>query len=309
MWPSMVQASPSTVRASMRTLVKPSISSSIGVNDSQVDRDFEALKSTSEGMPNMEKEMDMLAKWLEDDSDDEKLGNSGPVERASKAVSGADDPWATGGRDSPSSNANSTAKHDTHSRKEGFDDDFTDFISAPAASTQQQRRTHNIVPSSASPSETFKWDSDLDDDDDLLPPLSEIQAASARIFFNSSSYDPSNFTRLPDSPSDLIPPQLQSTHEDGPSTPQQEQNQDQVRAHGQGRNLEEATINPDSDSSSPMTFETPASSFDLSRVLSALEGMKDEVAQIEDEGERRRAAARVALGLVYGLEGNTMGSG
>lgn len=42
--------------------------------------------------------------------------------------------------------------------------------------------------------------------------------------------------------------------------------------------------------------------FDLSRVLSALEGMKAEIAGMEDDGERRRAAAKVALGLVYGLE-------
>ena len=41
--------------------------------------------------------------------------------------------------------------------------------------------------------------------------------------------------------------------------------------------------------------------FDLSRVFSALQGMKDEIAGMEDEDERRRAAARVALGLVYGL--------
>ncbi|KAJ7505247.1 hypothetical protein B0H11DRAFT_1904641 [Mycena galericulata] len=44
--------------------------------------------------------------------------------------------------------------------------------------------------------------------------------------------------------------------------------------------------------------------FDLSRVMSALEGMKAEIAEMPDEsrGERRKAAARVALGLVYGLE-------
>ncbi|KAI0373734.1 hypothetical protein BV20DRAFT_672240 [Pilatotrama ljubarskyi] len=42
-------------------------------------------------------------------------------------------------------------------------------------------------------------------------------------------------------------------------------------------------------------------SFDLSRVFSALQGMKAEIAGMEDEDERRRAAARVALGLVYGL--------
>ncbi|KAF8575450.1 hypothetical protein K439DRAFT_1398215, partial [Ramaria rubella] len=41
--------------------------------------------------------------------------------------------------------------------------------------------------------------------------------------------------------------------------------------------------------------------FDLSRVLTALEAMKDEIAGISDEEEKRKAAAKVALSLVYGL--------
>ena len=44
-------------------------------------------------------------------------------------------------------------------------------------------------------------------------------------------------------------------------------------------------------------------SFDLSNILSALQGMKEEIAGIEDESERRKAAAKAALGLVYGLGG------
>ncbi|KAJ7095795.1 hypothetical protein B0H15DRAFT_827126 [Mycena belliarum] len=48
--------------------------------------------------------------------------------------------------------------------------------------------------------------------------------------------------------------------------------------------------------------EYDMAAFDLSRVMSALEGMKAEIATMEDEGERRKAAAKVALGLVYGLE-------
>jgi len=43
--------------------------------------------------------------------------------------------------------------------------------------------------------------------------------------------------------------------------------------------------------------------FDLSKVLGALQEMKAEIGMMDNEGERRKAAARVALGLVYGLEG------
>ncbi|KAJ7288243.1 hypothetical protein C8J57DRAFT_1445663 [Mycena rebaudengoi] len=54
-----------------------------------------------------------------------------------------------------------------------------------------------------------------------------------------------------------------------------------------------------------MKTSTDMAPFDLSRVMRALEGMKAEIASMEDEGERRKAAARAALGLVYGLENHT----
>ena len=41
---------------------------------------------------------------------------------------------------------------------------------------------------------------------------------------------------------------------------------------------------------------------DMTGILSALDAMKEEVSSIGDTRERRRAAARVALGFVYGLE-------
>jgi hypothetical protein len=49
--------------------------------------------------------------------------------------------------------------------------------------------------------------------------------------------------------------------------------------------------------------EHAMASLDLGSVVTALEGMKAEIAGMTDDGERRKAAARVALGLVYGLEG------
>ena len=43
---------------------------------------------------------------------------------------------------------------------------------------------------------------------------------------------------------------------------------------------------------------------DLSTLLPALQGMKDEIASLPTMEERRKAAARVALGLVWALEGD-----
>ena len=42
--------------------------------------------------------------------------------------------------------------------------------------------------------------------------------------------------------------------------------------------------------------------FDLSQVMSALQQFKTDISGMENEEERRKAAAKVALGLVYGLE-------
>ena len=42
--------------------------------------------------------------------------------------------------------------------------------------------------------------------------------------------------------------------------------------------------------------------FDLSQVMNVLQEMKSEISGMDSEEERRKAAARVALGLVYGLE-------
>ena len=60
---------------------------------------------------------------------------------------------------------------------------------------------------------------------------------------------------------------------------------------------DDAFAHPDEDED-----EYEMRAFDLSRVFGALQGMKEEIAGITDEGERRKAAARVALGLVYGLQ-------
>jgi Alpha and gamma adaptin binding protein p34 len=47
----------------------------------------------------------------------------------------------------------------------------------------------------------------------------------------------------------------------------------------------------------------PQTPFDLSRVLSTLDVMREEIAGISDEDEKRKAAAKVALALVTGLGG------
>ena len=70
---------------------------------------------------------------------------------------------------------------------------------------------------------------------------------------------------------------------------------------------EEIDIDKDSEGEDP---DIPP--FDLTRVLHSLQAMRGEIAGIDDEEERKKMAAKVALGLVYGMDMDadiTLGSG
>lgn len=47
----------------------------------------------------------------------------------------------------------------------------------------------------------------------------------------------------------------------------------------------------------------PQGGIDIASVFASLQSMKEEISGLPDEAERRKAAAKVALGLVYGLDG------
>ncbi|KJA17450.1 hypothetical protein HYPSUDRAFT_46397 [Hypholoma sublateritium FD-334 SS-4] len=53
----------------------------------------------------------------------------------------------------------------------------------------------------------------------------------------------------------------------------------------------------------------PAGPIDIEHVLRSLQGLRTEIAGVEDEEERRRMAARVALGFVYGMDLGKAASG
>jgi len=116
-----------------------------------------------------------------------------------------------------------------------------------------------------------------DDDEDELPTEEEIRATSVRIFGV-----PPPLSIIESAPAKVVdehtPTPGKTDFDDLPPT------------------LSSALSGPQDED------EHDLAPFDLSRVLSALEDMKAEIAGMEDEGERRKAAARVALGLVHGLE-------
>ncbi|KAK7056887.1 hypothetical protein VNI00_002604 [Paramarasmius palmivorus] len=304
MWPSMHAStkSKSSSKANDRTAALLNWAQS-SIDDSSVDfPSDDDLVVAQRGQGNLapqaraQREMAELARWLEEDSESK------------------DDPWKTAPQivHSPTEESHDLASAWTTSHSgdgestprvsDGFDDDFTVFVSAPAASTTSAasddlsqgdsssvsfgRSSPSIADSSVDadrliPSysgvmyhslgshsdlgeshEDRLDDSDDNDSDDGLPTNEEIQQSAQRIFGTSSNQGMTS-SRLPAD---------QRTHD------------------------VEGLQDPDDDDNYNMA------AFDLSHVLGALQGMKTEIAGIEDEQERRKAAARVALGLVYGLE-------
>jgi hypothetical protein len=219
-----------------------------------------------------QQELEVLTRWLGED----------------EGVSSQQDPW----RSVPDSAAVSVSPTSIDAPQSvspdgtdfGFDDDFTVFVSAPSgAATHEQEDVEDdfldsparLGPPQASPLylslgsgldlrevEEAAAETAGDEPDEDLPTDAEIEAMSSRIF-------------------------------GGP-----------VRSKAEAESKSRAPISDavPLDATGGVDDEYDMAAFDLSRVMSALEGMKAEIASMEDEGERRKAAAKVALGLVYGLE-------
>lgn len=261
--------------------------------------------------------MDELESWLQDELDasqaedeDEDLGSTSKKDH--------DDPWSTAhGREVDGYHDFNFAGEDGDEHK--FDDDFDDFVGAPMDVTYGDSRspardtTTRYPPSlavsqpstSKAPHRAFTsdfvafTDRDLaqedeieeDDEDEEMPSRAEIEEMSRQLFGSagslavpstSSEWQRLHSPSIPSNSTELPPPPSQdssTTHEDSTS------------------NFERLGAEEDEEEED---FELGA--FDLSKVLGALQGMKEQIAGMEDEGERRRAAAKVALGLVYGLQ-------
>jgi hypothetical protein len=256
----------------------------------------------------MQREMEELERWLEEEetlraSGDPWINISAVEDIGSKSIV---DPLAMTtspmGMDSP--HTTPWAGVWETPQQSGFDDDFTVFVSAPATaagpsgSSTSGRSTPNAsfdsdrldpVHTGASyrslGSVSDFGDHRVDDEDDLdLPSEAEIQTTSARIFGPSLSAS-SSIVRPPmltptSQPAPLLSPSQRTTTAFSTST---------SFSHSEGDESEDGG-------------DYEVGNFDLSRVLNALQNMKEEISGMENEDERRKAAARAALGLVYGLE-------
>ncbi|KAJ7644198.1 hypothetical protein FB45DRAFT_897204 [Roridomyces roridus] len=150
----------------------------------------------------------------------------------------------------------------------GFDDDFTVFVSAP-------------------PAEDESFDADAWDDEG-----DSAQGLQAHKLYNYSSLG---------SAQDLT--QGAEEWASGSKRPEDEEDAElPTDAEVEAMSARIFGLPLEADEAGGDSGEYHMAPFDLSRVMSALEGMKAEIAGMTDEEERRKAAAQVALGLVYGLE-------
>ncbi|KZT64928.1 hypothetical protein DAEQUDRAFT_732027 [Daedalea quercina L-15889] len=293
MWPSLVQSEATRARKSrarelldwaqdeegddgLRALI--SGSGSAGDISFSSDADTEQPRKSR-----MQREMEELERWLADEDSTRQTAEAQAWVIAEHDMPLQSSAW----QDMPIPSIRTpTAELPVF----GFDDDFTEFVSAPTPSVSTWSHSlvldvDQLVPQHTGASyRSLASVSDFGDegeaayfphvedesalpsageDDPDLPSPVEVLATSRRIF-GSTSPVPLPSTSVATS----------SPHE-----------------HDEPHSFEH-----DDDDDSEM------SAFDLPRVLSVLQGMKEEIAGMTDDAERRKAAARVALGLVYGLQ-------
>ncbi|KAG1751201.1 hypothetical protein EDB19DRAFT_1904062 [Suillus lakei] len=303
MWPSMIQTSSKGRGLGLLTTTH------------DTGEDLSSLIATRSpgGRDRMQQELEELERWLEEDNSD------GHFDASEKIIS--NDPWsaaATTGSLSPTEDSSTQGPHNNT-----FDDDFTAFVSASAsaadvetqsAQTSSERRTPPLP--SFSFSSTFTFDS-VSDTSGRSTPANEERDFS-HLSTNASDLGVSY--RSLGSVSDFGDPEAEEFHK-------HEDLGDEIPS-----NAEIAATSERIFGATPLTFsptdgndtrslqenlpvlsevevadpsEADLERFDLQSMLSALQGLKEEIAGMPDSQERKRAAARVALGLVYGLDGNS----
>ncbi|OJA17979.1 hypothetical protein AZE42_08945, partial [Rhizopogon vesiculosus] len=299
MWPSMIQhSSKGSAHGLLRTTydTREELSSLISMNPAG-------------GHDRMQQELEALERWLDEDNSD---GHSG---ESDKGIS--NDPWsaaATTGTLSPTEDPSTLVPHEN-----AFDDDFTAFVSA-SSSTADAETTKSTASSSAgraplassSFSSTFTFDTDSDTSGRSTPGIDEQDSSRLLASDFGTSY------RSLGSVSDFGNPEPEESHNKEDSDDEMPSNAEiaatSKRIFGaiplalspvdgnDIRSLQENLPLPSEVEVAAEPSEADLERLDLQSMLSALQGLKEEIAGMPDSRERKKAAARVALGLVYGLD-------
>ena len=191
--------------------------------------------------------------------------------------------------DSGSSTPFGMKDHPTSKFSIGFEDDFTAFVSAPAVNIEEGETTPDA----------FGYRKQQDSPMPSAIRSGTLEPGSANVRYQSLGSDFGG--------SDIgdEEPQYESLDGDGDSEDDDLPTKEEIReTSGQifgkvvaGTPLVEASSSMPDDSDG----DERVAPFDLSQVMNALQQFKSDISGMDDEEERRKAAARVALGLVYGL--------
>ncbi|KAJ3810016.1 hypothetical protein F5876DRAFT_42685 [Lentinula aff. lateritia] len=287
----------------------------------------------------MKNEMEELRRWLEEDereirNDDLEDGGDSRNDPWGRAVSSTASQSAVMTM-SPTSEEGGLS-YSVPLKEDKFDDDFTVFVSAPA----QNSFSSPSHPASTSHSKSHQ-DSISEGSFPSFASFGDSSFTAAYPFDDESSglYGDTSFDSLapPDQHSGIMYHSLGSASDLG-DLPNEEAFPAHSSPHMQADNDHKAA--DDSDDGLPTqseirasahrifgTLSSPSSSsakrlegdaaeetnakfdefdddmdFDLTHMVSAIQGMKAEISGMENEDDRRKAAAKVALGLVYGLD-------
>lgn len=231
----------------------------------------------------LKSEITELAKWLEEGDAEDPWQST----QFSSSPAGVDAKQAWG--------EDSKTPLPLASSQNAFDDDFSMFVTAPpsAASTTL---------SSANGDESFDHASfDVSFNSDRLGATSSSQE---QIMYHSlgSHSDIGDVAELPDGHERL---DSEDEQDDADALPSKDEIRESAqRIFGAGLQPTSAPVAGRTGDNDDDEVEFDLAPFDLGQVMNALQGMKAEIAGMDDENERRKAAARIALGLVYGLDSN-----
>jgi hypothetical protein len=274
MWPSMVQAAPTKNRKSRARELLDWAREEEAEDGLRALLQAETVQDGHSRRSRMQKEMDEFEKWLEED--EQKMTQQDPwAQRGSSEVGGK--PVGSHGNDLLQNlPAPSFSIEQEYDGLHGFEDDFAEFVGAPVTADDV--------------SSLF-----------LGPPRELVSVHTGASYMSLASDFGGDVPRSSDRPGE----QSIDDYDDLPSRAEIEVTSKRLFS---GSTLPTApSPNPSENEHSfdhldEDDFELSA--FDLSRVFSALQVMKEEISEIKDDGERRKAAARVALGLVHGLQEN-----
>ncbi|KAF9524282.1 hypothetical protein CPB83DRAFT_898034 [Crepidotus variabilis] len=174
-----------------------------------------------------------------------------------------------------------------------FEDDFTAFVEAPPTATGKEKKKPFFI-DFADANNSLQWDSNK------TPTIPASGYATAGGLTPEADRD-EVFSRYRS---------LGSVSDFGDFTADDDGDVEGVPAGGVYEALEDAVDSEDEDLPSQGDVQDAArkiygrkgGEFDLDRTFGMIQQMKTEISGIEDDEERRRSAARVALGVVYGLQ-------